>query len=129
LRRLLALAWLGLAACGSTGRANHDRPPAPINVAAAIHESGIEVSPWLFGAGPIVITVSNQSRKPQRVTFATAGREAGITRSTTPIAPQGTARLSVDVSPGSYRLSVPGASTRVRVGPSRPSAQNYLLQP
>jgi hypothetical protein len=130
LRRLLALALLGLAACGSSSRVNRNRPPAPINVAAAIHESSIEVSPTRFGAGPIVVIVSNQSRKPRRLTVETAGREAGIRRTTTPIAPQGTARLSVAVIRGTYLVRVRGARpARLHVGARRPSAQNELLQP
>lgn len=130
MRRLLALALTALAACGSSTRVNHNRPPAPINVAAAIHESSIEVSPARFGAGPIVVIVSNQSRRSRRLTVETAGRAAGIRRTTTPIAPQGTARLSVDVSRGTYVVSVPHARpARLHVGRRRPSAQNALLQP
>ena len=75
LRRLPLIALLLLlAACGSSTRANVDRPPAPI-------------------------------------------------------APQETSRLSVTVSRGSYRLAVPSASARLRVGAQRHSAQNDLLQP
>jgi hypothetical protein len=132
LRRLLVLALLGLAGCGASGRVNRDRPPAPINVSAAIHDARVEVSPTRFGAGPIFLIVSNQSPRTQRLTLETAGRAAGIRRSTTAIAPQGTARLAVQLTRGAYRVGVYDravAPARLSVGARRPSAQNELLQP
>jgi hypothetical protein len=130
LHRLLLTAIVPLAACGSTTRASTDRPPAPVNVTAAIHESRVQVSPGRIGGGPVVIIVSNQSRRAQRLTVETAGRAAGVRRSTGPIAPQGTARLSLDVSRGSYLVRASDArSARLRVGARRRSAQDDLLQP
>ena len=131
MRRLLLIALLApLAACGAGTRVNHDAPPAPVNVTAAIHDKRVEISPSRVGGGPVLIIVSNQSRRPQALTVETAGRGAGIRRSTDPIAPQGTARLSVDVSRGTYVVSAPHAtSARLRVGKRRRSAQIDLLQP
>jgi hypothetical protein len=129
-RLLLTAALVPLAACGTSDRVNHDRPPPPINVTAAIHEKRVELSPARIGAGPVVIIVSNQSRRAQRLTLETAGTAPGIRRSTDPISPQATARLSVDVTRGTYVVSVPHAtSARLRVGRRRASAQNALLQP
>ena len=115
------LVLLGLAACGSETRVNRERPPAPINVTAAIHPSRVQVSPATFGAGPIVLIVSNQSSRAQAVTFETAGRAAGITSSTGSISPRGT--YSVRVGDRTIRPA------RVVVGAKRPSAQDDLLQP
>jgi hypothetical protein len=126
------LVLLGLAACGSETRVNRERPPAPINVTAAIHPSRVQVSPATFGAGPIVLIVSNQSSRAQAVTFETAGRAAGITSSTGSISPRGTARLQVVVPRGTYSVRVGDRTirpARVVVGAKRPSAQDDLLQP
>jgi hypothetical protein len=121
-------------ACGSenTSYTNAPRPPSPINVTAAITNQRIEVSPRRFGAGPIVLIISNQSSDAQAVTFQTDGGEAGIRQTTSAINPAGTAQLQMDVDQGSYQLSVADRSIRpasVRVGGPRPSAQHALLQP
>lgn len=133
--------WLGalalagtVTACG-TGNGSHrnvPRPPAPINVTAAITDSRVKVSPRRFGAGPIVLIISNQSGEAQSVTFQTDGRPAGIRQSTSAINPAGTARLQIDVGRGSYRVSVDDRRIQpasLRVGTRRPSAQAALLQP
>src|SRR5918992_201054 len=63
-----------LAGCGSDDTVeygNRERPPAPINVTAAIDSERIRVSPRRFGSGPVVFIISNQSGAPQTVTFET----------------------------------------------------------
>jgi hypothetical protein len=131
LRRLLLIAIaLGLAACGAGNRANRDAPPAPINVTAAIHSRRVQISPAQVGGGPVVFIVSNQSSRPQALTVESAGAAAGVRASSVPIAPQGTGRVSLTVSRGTYVVSAPHAvSARLRVGRERRSAQNDLLQP
>jgi hypothetical protein len=129
----LALA-LSVSGCGSdnTSYKNTPRPPAPINVTAAITDSQIKVSPRRFGAGPIVLIISNQSTDAQSVTFETDGGEAGIRQTTSAINPAGTAQLQLEVRQGTYELSVEDRRIRpasVRVGGQRASAQNELLQP
>src|SRR4051812_27111189 len=129
----LALA-LSASGCGSdnTSYKNTPRPPAPINVTAAITDSQIKVSPRRFGAGPIVLIISNQSSDAQAVTFETDGRETGIRQTTSAITPAGTAQLQIDLHQGTYELSVDDRRIRpasVRVGSQRASAQNALLQP
>jgi hypothetical protein len=140
-RGFVHVAWLpalavvaSLAACGSENTAykNDPRPPAPINVTAAITDQRIEVSPRRFGAGPIVLIISNQSSDAQAVTFETGGGGAGIRQTTSAINPAGTAQLQIDLRQGTYELSVGDRSIRpasVRVGRRRASAQNELLQP
>jgi hypothetical protein len=125
-----------LAGCGGgDDYANRPRPPAPINVTAAISNSRISISPHSFGAGPIVLIVSNQSSSAQEVTFATdelGGTEPGRTFSTTPINPRGVATLKVDAREGDWELRTEDDAVRaaaVTVGKQRESAQNDLLQP
>jgi len=126
-----------LSGCGSREQyANKPRPPAPINVTAAISEEEISVSPRSFGAGPIVLIVSNQSKAEQDVTFETAelgGSQPGLApQSTGKINPRGTGTLKVDVREGTYEMSTDDPSikpVKIIVGAPRPSAQNDLLQP
>ena len=125
-----------LAGCGDEGGdyANKPRPATPINVTAAISDKKISISPKEFGAGPVVIIVSNQTGAKQRVTLETdelAGKQGGLKQSTDPIAPRGTGTLKADVREGSYALSVSDGPKPVSfdVGPARKSAQDQLLEP
>ena len=83
-----------LAGCGDSGEdyANKPRPAAPINVTAAISDKQISISPKEFGAGPVVIIVSNQTGSEQTVTLQTedSRSQPGIKESTDPIATRGT---------------------------------------
>ena len=132
----IALALLSVAGCGGGGDyANKPRPPAPINVTAAITNSRVSVSPKRFGAGPIVLIISNQSSAAQKVIFQTdelGGSQPGRKFDTTPINPRGTATLKVDVREGAWKLSTGDGDIRaaaVSVGRERKSAQGDLLQP
>jgi hypothetical protein len=138
-RLTLALAALaGAAGCGGGDVAdygNKPRPPAPINVTAAIDADEVRVSPTRFGSGPVVIIISNQSGAPQTVTFETdelGGSTGGIRRSTQEIASRSTGQLKVDPPEGTYRLSASSGDitpAELEVGKRRASAQDDLLQP
>jgi hypothetical protein len=137
LRRSAWLLALFVAGCGGAQASykNEPRPPAPINVTASINPDRVSVSPKRFGAGPIVITVSNQTGRRQTVTFETnelAGKEGGIRTRTRPIAPRDVTTLQVDVRRGTYALATRERAiepARLVVGRPRASAQNDLLQP
>jgi hypothetical protein len=126
-----------LAACGGdeADYANDPRPPAPIVVSARIGPEGVSVSPRSFGAGPINLIVTNQTERAQELTLETdelGGSEPGLEQNSGPINPGDTARLQADLRRGTYSLGVgtggiEGAT--LRVGPSRPSSQDDLLQP
>src|SRR5690349_19614981 len=77
-----AAACCGLAGCGSgSDYANKDRPPSPINVSAAISTKKVSLSPKRFGAGPIVLIISNQTGDKQKITLQTSelgGSKPGI---------------------------------------------------
>jgi hypothetical protein len=139
LMSVLAVAGLALAlpACGDDDDYKNElRPPAPINVTAYVSPKRVSVSPAEFGAGPIVVVVTNQSNASQEVTFASesAGASGGpedVTQSTL-INPGDTGELKLDVTQGSYVVRTGDESVRpatVTVGPKRESAQNQLLQP
>ena len=129
-----ALAW-GAAGCGGgDDYANEPRPPTPINVTAAIGDGGISISPQTFGAGPVVMIVANQTGQRQTVTLETqelGGSRPGITETTRPIGPGGTARLQADLRQGTYQVSTGGGGSpaTLEVGAARESAQDELLQP
>jgi hypothetical protein len=133
---VLAAAGCALAGCGDSGEdyANKPRPATPINLTASISDKEISISPKEFGAGPVVIIVSNQTSGNQRVTLQTeeiGGKQPGTKQSTDPIAPRGTGTLKADVREGTYALSASDGPKPVRleVGPARKSAQDELLTP
>jgi hypothetical protein len=139
-RRALAPAVLTVAALvagcgGGTSYKNDLRPPAPINITASVSGAGIAVSPGSFGAGPIVLIVTNQTGASQEITFESnelGASKPGVTQTTEPINPRGTGQLKVNVTEGRYRLRAANADiapARITVGPLRQSAQNDLLQP
>ena len=137
---VVALAGLALAVPGCGGGddyKNELRPPAPINVTAYVSPQRVSVSPANFGAGPIVVVVTNQSNSSQEVTFAsdrdgTRGRGEGDVTQSTLINPGDTGELKLDVTQGTYVVRTGDEGVRpatVTVGPKRESAQNELLQP
>ena len=134
---LIAALALAVAACGGEDeeRSNAPRPPTPINVTAAIDDTEVRVSPPRFGAGPVVFVVSNQSSRPQSLTFETdelGGDTGGIRRSTREIAPRSTGELKVDPPEGTYRLIASSGDVNpasIEVSGRRESAQGELLLP
>jgi hypothetical protein len=126
----------GAAGCGGEDDyENRPRPAAPINVTAAITGERVSVSPETFGAGPIVLIVSNQSDSEQELTVETeeiAGEEPGVRQTSTPIRPGGTGNVQVDLREGTYAVGVGDAGiapATVEVSGKRASAQDELLQP
>ena len=130
---LTAALCCALTACGGEDYANKPRPASPINITAAISTKKISVSPKTFGAGPIVIIISNQTSQTQTLTIQTqelAGKQPGLKQSSKPIDPNDTGNLKLDVRKGTYSVSAKGvAPVTLEVGPPRKSAQGQLLEP
>jgi hypothetical protein len=130
-----AAACCAISACGGgSDYANKPRPPAPINVTAAISTKKVSISPKTFGAGPIVVVISNQTKTQQVVTLQTqelGGSKPGIKETSNPIAPGDTGTMQVDVRSGDYQVSAKGGvqPASLTVGKERRSAQDQLLQP
>ena len=138
----MGAAALLLSACGEDDEYKNElRPPTPINVTAAISSDDISVSPTRFGAGPILLIVTNQSGASQVVTlevdeFASnpsRSKQAGLRQSTGPINPNDTAQLKVVVNEDTtYTVRTDDDEIEpatITVGAQRPSAQNEVLQP
>src|SRR6476619_5518321 len=68
---LFACAATGLVAagCGEKDFANDPRPPSPVELTALINDKKVIVSPHPSGAGPVTITISNQSKDPAKLTL------------------------------------------------------------
>jgi hypothetical protein len=127
---IVAVLLLPSVGCGnSKERTSNLRPPVPVNVAVEIGQARASVSPRTIGAGPMIMTASNQTNASRQVTVD--GPQ--LKRSVGPINPGDTAQLKVTLQSGSYTISADGGSgvkpATLRVGPKRPSAQNQLLQP
>ena len=133
MRCACALATVAFVGCGGGGDyANEPRRPSPINVTAAITARGLTVSPERFGAGPIVLVVTNRTDRAQAVTVEPAGPDAGVRQRSSPINPAGTAMLPLDVEQGRYTIATSDGRRQeasIRVGEPRPSTQDELLQP
>ncbi len=123
---------LAVTGCGESQTfANKARPPVILNITAEITESGVLISPAKIGAGPVHLVVTNQSSKSRELTVDSQSGVAGEKNvSSGPINPQGTAEVNVNLEEGDYRVGASGAqAATLTVGPSRPSAQNEVLQP
>jgi len=133
---VLIAGTVAIGGCGDDNDYKNDpRPPSPINVTAFVGAKRVAVSPNAFGAGPIVVIVTNRSNSSQDVTFqnSVAGSEGGeVAQSTGPINPGDTGQIKLDVVEGKYEVKTGDEAispASVAVGPERPSAQNDLLQP
>lgn len=130
-----AVALLGVAGCGSDKSYKNDpRPPQTIVITAAILPDKVSVSPSKFGAGPISLTVANETDASQRISIVRKinGQSQDSNDQTGPINPHDTATLKADVDEGDYEIRVDGAgikAAKISVGAPRKSAQNELLQP
>lgn len=133
-----ALAGLALSACGDDDFENEPRPPSPVAITGVITPQQVDISPNRFGAGPIVLTISNQTPESHRVSlegFADDGTE--ISEVTGPINPRDTATIQQNLPEGDYEVGAnsDGASPaeitpgQISVGPPRPSASDELELP
>jgi hypothetical protein len=122
-----------VAGCGDEDFKNDPRPPVPVGLSGVIQSDRVTVSPARVGAGPIVITISNQT---QRVRTVTLEGETLVTREG-PIKPGDTATIQRTLAPGSYEVRA-GSPTAVRreiepamldIGAERPASNNDLMLP
>jgi hypothetical protein len=121
-----------LAGCGSGKHyVNAPRPPSLLIITVAIDNGRVLVSPTHIGAGPVQLTMANETQASQQVTVA-SDQPGVLQEHAGPINPGNTASLKANLSSGTYSVKVDGSSIQaatIAVGGQRPSAQNQLLQP
>jgi hypothetical protein len=130
-----------VAGCGGGAHfANIHRPPTPIDLTVYINDARVSVSPASVGAGPIIFFVTNQASRTESMTIQprSGGSSLG---STGPINPDSTTQVTVNLNQtGDYTVGTgsgsgaPASGTAIapatlHIGPSRPNADNALLQP
>ena len=119
-------AALAISACGEDDLENNPRPAAPIEISALINNDGVRLSPAKdVGAGPVTVTISNQSEDPARLVF-----EGPTDDSSDQIIAGGTGSMKLDLAEGEYTVSTgESEGQQLDVGPQRESSQNELLLP
>lgn len=129
----LALA-IALSGCGG-GKdfANNPRPPVTVQLTGVITKHKVTISPNKVGAGPVVITVSNQTQQSRTLTLD----GNGIQERVGPINPLDTAQLQKTLKPGRYKVTA-GSETATAstiqaatlvIGKARASASDKVLLP
>ncbi len=122
-----------IAGCGEDDFANDPRPAVAKELTGVIQDRGVTVSPSKEGAGPFLITISNQTKDPHTVTL-----EGGEVREIVgPIQPRDTGAIQQTLPPGVYevRAGSPKAVSReippaqLTVGKARKSSNDELLLP
>lgn len=123
-----------LAGCGG-GKdfANDPRPPVPLQLTGIITPKKVTISPNRIGAGPVVITVSNQTSQSRTLTLD----GNGIQERVGPINPLDTARLQKTLRRGRYTVSAGSEAATARtirpakliIGKERKSASDKVLLP
>jgi len=133
----LALLIIGAAGavvgCGGDDFENEPRPPAAVTLTGVIQDAGVTVSPNNRGAGPFVITISNQTKEAHTVTLEGDSVEETVG----PVQPQDTATIQATLEPGSYEVragsprAVPKAipAAELTIGQPRDSSSDQLLLP
>ena len=64
----VAVAALLVAGCGEDDFANEPRTPVRVELTGVIQEDKVTISPAKVGAGPILITISNQTERARTIT-------------------------------------------------------------
>jgi hypothetical protein len=125
---------VALAGCGG-GKdfANKPRPPVPLQLTGVITKQKVTISPRKVGAGPVVITVSNQTGQSRTLTLD----GNGIQERVGPINPLDTAQLQKTLTPGRYTVRAGSEAATARqiapatllIGRERKSASDQVLLP
>jgi hypothetical protein len=130
---LLAAGSGTLAACGEDDFANRPRPPIPVELTGVIQDDKVTLSPAKVGAGPVLITISNQAKAAHTVTL----EGEAVRERVGPVNPLDTATIQKTLQPGRYRVGAGSARAvareitpaELRVGKQRPKSSNEVLQP
>jgi hypothetical protein len=122
------------AGCGDEDFENEPRPPVPVELTGVIQDDKVTVSPSRnIGAGPFVITISNQTDANRTITL----EGESIVEEVGPVEPLETATIQRTLAPGSYEVRA-GSMKALRkkiapalldIGAERKSSSSDLLLP
>jgi hypothetical protein len=135
-RPAVACLVMAVAAVGCGGGedfANEPRPPVTLELTGVITREQVTISPRKVGAGPVTITVSNQSGQSRTLTLD----GNGIQERVGPINPLDTAKLQKTLKPGRYKVTAgsekataqPIKPATLVIGKERASASDKVLLP
>jgi hypothetical protein len=121
------------AGCGEDDFKNEARAPVREALTGVIQDDAVTVSPSKLGAGPVEITISNQTDANHSITLE---GESVVERAGT-VAPGDTATLQKTLAPGSYEVKAGSARAVrreirpaiLRIGKDRKNSNNDLLLP
>jgi hypothetical protein len=126
-------AGLVVAGCGGEDFANNPRPPVRVELTGVIQPDAVTVSPARIGAGPVLITMSNQTRTPITITLdGTSVRDR-----VGPVPPLDTATIQRTLAPGLYEVRAGSdvalpreiRPAELEIGRKRRSSSGDLLLP
>ena len=129
-----AVAALTAAGCGEDDFENEPRSPVPMELTGVIQDDKVTVSPSKnIGAGPFVITISNQTDSEHTITL----EGESIEESVGPVAPLDTATIQRTLAPGTYEVKAGSAKAlpkgiapaALNVGAERENSNSELLLP
>jgi hypothetical protein len=129
----LVMAVTAVGCGGGEDFANKPRPPVPLELTGVITRQEVTISPNKVGAGPVTITVSNQSGQSRTLTLD----GNGIQERVGPINPLDTAKLQKTLKPGRYKVTAgsekataqPIKAATLLIGKERASASDKVLLP
>jgi hypothetical protein len=129
----LAIAAALIAGCGDDDFKNEARAPVRLALTGVIKDDKVTVSPAKIGAGPVQITISNQTDSIRTITL----EGESIRERQGPVQPGDTATIQKTLEPGSYEVRA-GSKKAVRkeiqpavltIGKERANSNNELLLP
>jgi len=129
----LAVLAVLIAACGDEDFKNEARAPIRVALTGVIQDDAVTVSPSKVGAGPVEITISNQTDAAHSITL----EGDSITEREGPVAPGDTTTIQKTLAPGSYQVKAGSTKAVVkeirpavlRIGKERQNSNNDLLLP
>jgi hypothetical protein len=129
----LAVVAALIAGCGEDDFKNEARAPIRLALTGVIQDDKVTVSPAKIGAGPVEITISNQTDSVRTITL----EGESITEQQGPVQPGDTTTIQKTLAPGSYEVRA-GSKKAVRreiqpavleIGKERKNSNNDVLLP
>ncbi len=129
----LAIAAAILSGCGEDDFENEARAPVRVALTGVIQDDEVTVSPAKVGAGPVEITISNQTDSPHSITL----EGESIVERSDQVEPGATATIQKTLKPGSYEVKAGTEKAVPReiqpavlvIGRERENSNNELLLP